>query len=118
MSTKQIQAIKADLVTALGAYHAIVHTAPAAEVKAASDTVKAARRALSDAICEGANPCPLCDAAPIGLEQPRGKGGVEYEIGCPSCRDTRVRGGMLPRHAVEAWNEGAFIGAIVNEAAK
>jgi hypothetical protein len=106
---KKIREIRSEIQKAVEAYHAIVHTAPAADVKKASDRVKAARAALSTAICDGAKPCPSCGAAPHGIEQPRasskGENGVEYEVGCISCADHRVRGGLLPRHAVEAWNE-------------
>lgn len=106
---KELQALKETLAEALAAYHAVAATSTPDESRWASDAVKAARKALSDAICEGADPCPVCGTAPIGIEQPRGKGGVEYEIGCPVCRDVKVRGGMLPKHAVEAWNERAFV---------
>ena len=102
---KQIQALKETLAAALGAYHAIASTTSPDDSREASNAVKAARKAISDAICEGAEPCPTCGTAPIGIEQPRGRGGVEFEIGCPVCRDMKVRGGMLPKHAVEAWNE-------------
>lgn len=117
MATKKIQGIKEDLVKALGTYHAIVHSAPEAEVRAASNTVRELRRLLSDAICEGADPCPTCGTSPIGLEQPKPKGGVEYELGCPVCPGVKVRGSLLPRHAVEAWNEGAQIVAAIKRAA-
>ncbi len=58
----------------------------------------------------------VCGLAPTGLEQPAGRGRSEFEVGCPVCRTiahtdgtTRrvsVRGGLLPKHAVDAWNEG------------
>lgn len=108
--------IKSKLAAALERYRAIANTAPAAEVREASAAVKALQAELSAAICEGANPCPDCGGAPHGIEQPRIGGGVEYEVGCTRCgwflhtddtpRDHGARGGLLPRHAVEAWNEG------------
>lgn len=111
-----INAIKKQIDEAQAGYLAIVHTAPAAEVAEASRAVKGLRAALSAAITEGADACPDCGVAPHGLEQPAGRGGVEYEIGCLHCgafehtdgttREHRVRGGMFPRHAVEAWNVG------------
>jgi rubredoxin len=112
-----ITEIKKQIEDARAKYQEIVHSAPAPEVKAASDVVKALQQQLSDAICEGAKPCPDCGAPPHGMEQPRlGGGGFEFEIGCTICgwffidentaRDRSARGGPLPRHAVEAWNEG------------
>lgn len=111
-----IAKIKADLGAALAAYREIANTAPAPQVLEASRKARALQEALSAAISEGANPCPDCGAQPHGMEQPTGKSGVEYEIGCLACgqfehtdgtlRWHRVRGGMLPKHAVEAWNAG------------
>lgn len=95
------------------------------DLKAKSDKVKEARKALNDFIIAGAKPCPKCGAQPIGIEH-QVRGGVTYEVGCPVCKPfveptgdkdgdgrplhiTRypsARGGILPRHAVEAWNEG------------
>lgn len=109
--------IKKKIDDARAKYHEIVHTATAAEVKKASDVVKAAQKELSEAICEGANACSGCSHPPHGLEQPNGRGGVEYEIGCVSgckpvtaedgtVRQRRVRGGLMPKHAVDAWNAG------------
>ena len=53
---------------------------------------------------------------PTGMAHPTGRGGIEYEIGCTTCktiphddgtvRQFRTRGGVMPRHAVEAWNGG------------
>lgn len=94
-------------------------------LRAKSDKVKAARKALNDFIVTGAKPCPKCGATPVGIEH-QVKGGVTYEVGCPACkpfaeptgdkdndgrpihimRKPAARGGILPRHAVEAWNEG------------
>lgn len=108
--------LKSQLGQALNHYREIAHKAPAAQVAAASETVKELQKQVSDAIVEGSHPCPDCGAAPIGIEQPRAGGGVEYEVGCPNCRWFKhtdgtarahgVRGGLLPRHAVEAWNAG------------
>lgn len=99
----------ADLKTAIAesraAYQAIVHTGTAEQVRAVSQAVKAAQKALSDAIAEGALPCPRCKVPPVGIEQPRGgrAGGVEYQVGCPGCGASQ-RGGLLPKHTVEIWN--------------
>ncbi len=107
--------LKSELIAAREAYLAIVHTAPAVEVKAASDKVKRLQAAISDCITEGAKPCPMCHNTPHGMQQTEGKY-IGFEIGCLHCRpfkwadrtvrEPRVRRGLLPRHAVEAWNEG------------
>lgn len=111
-----ISDLKRQIEEARAAYQAIANTAPAADVRAASQKVKAAQAALTAALIDGATPCPHCDEMPHGLEHPTGKGGVEYEVGCLTCkpflhtdgtwRAHRVRGGLLPKHAVEAWNAG------------
>ena len=77
--------------------------------------IKALRGELQAVLTEGAQPCPLCGQKPHGMEQPTAKG-VEYEIGCLGCKPFKhkdgttrrpaVRGGLLPKHAVEAWNAG------------
>lgn len=107
---------KAQLEVARAKYLEIVHTAPAPEVRAASDVVKSLQGKLSECITAGAKPCPTCEAPPHGMEQPNTRGGVEFEIGCIGCgafehtdgsiREHRVRGGMMPSHAVDAWNAG------------
>lgn len=112
-----INEIKKQIDEAQGKYLSLVHTAPGNEVRAASAKVKELQRQLSAEIVKGAKPCPGCDQLPHGLEQPRGKGNAEFEIGCVSgckpfvhtdgtVRERRVRGGMIPKHAVDAWNEG------------
>lgn len=82
-----------------------------------SQAVKTKQAELSAAITEGAQPCPLCKQVPHGIEQPAAGGkSVEYEIGCLGCKPIKhtdgtmrrpaVRGGLLAKHAVEAWNAG------------
>lgn len=61
-------------------------------------------------------PCPSCGEQPHGMEHQTGRGNPEYEIGCLGCgaflhsdrtiREHRVRGGLKPEHAVDAWNAG------------
>jgi hypothetical protein len=102
---------------ARAAYHEIASTATADELREASMVVEDAQRELSDFIVKGARPCPRCGVMPHGMEQPNTRGGVEYEVGCLGCpafehddgtiREHRVRGGMMPSHAVDAWNAGA-----------
>lgn len=108
---------KANIAEKKAAYLAIVHTAPAAEVKKASEAVRDAQRELVLHLTEGAEPCPDCGNAPHGMEQNRSDGkGIEFEIGCSySCsaflhddgtiREHRARG-ALPQHAIEVWNAG------------
>lgn len=108
---RKITEIESDLQAAHAAYHAIVEEAPPAKERAASLAVEKLQAELSAAIAEGANPCPNCGRAPHGMRQPDG-----FEVGCTNCgwfrhtdgtiRDHGARGGMLPRHAVETWNEG------------
>lgn len=130
--TVKIQEIKSALEKALEHSRAITNTGLAADRVNASEIVEKLQRDLSALITEGAKPCPYCDRLPVGIEQPLTKGRVEYEIGCRSCdefehadgnggtvwkssvnrethtgarRALRVRGGMISKHAVEAWNE-------------
>lgn len=77
------------------------------QLRELSDHVKTLQRALSDEIVGDAKPCPDCGARPIGIEQPKRDGGVEYEIGCPACPDHRARGGPMPSAARDAWNAGS-----------
>lgn len=112
---RTIKDVKKAIADAVAAYHKIVHSSPAADVKKASDVVKGLRAELSAIITEGAKPCPMCKEQPFGMEQPNGRS-TEFEIGCLGCkpiehedgtiREPRVRGGMVPAHAVEAWNGG------------
>lgn len=99
------------------AYQAIANTGTAEEQRPFTERVRALHVEISATIAAGAEPCPSCGIVPHGMEQPTPNGsGIEYEIGCRTCRafqhtdgtvrDHRVRGGLLPRHAVEAWNAG------------
>lgn len=102
--TDQVKAHKDSLGESLAKYRAMADTATQSELRKASDAVKECRKALSACITEGAEPCPDCKVLPHGMEQPKGDS-VEYEVGCLACGKS-VRGGLLPKHAVEAWNEG------------
>lgn len=114
-----IKEAKKALEAAQSHYLAIESAAPAKDRAEASAKVKDARAAIMAAITEGALPCPISGLPPIGMEQPSSSGrGFEYEIGSGfhgvkpfrhsdgSIREPRVRGGLLPKHAVEAWNAG------------
>ncbi len=98
-----IETLKSALALALAEARALGDGSTEAERHAATQAVTAAQEALSSALAEGAKHCPLCKVPPIGIEQPTAKG-REYEVGCRKC-GLRVSGGLLPRHAVEAWNE-------------
>lgn len=99
---------KTKLAAAKAAYLAIAETAKPAEARAAHEMVKALQAELIGKITAGALPCSCGAGAPHGIEQPLGstRGGdrSEFEIGCLACGRS-VRGGILARHAVEAWNE-------------
>lgn len=100
--------IKKKLDEAITEYQGLAtSTATDSELREASLIVKKLQAELSSAITHGAEPCPQCNVVPHGIEQPSGRrsGGVEYEIGCLTHTKLRVRGGLLPRHAVETWNE-------------
>jgi len=96
----------------LEAARSAYHKAPTREAR---ELINVAMKELSSTIADGAEPCPLCGQKPHGMEQPTAKG-VEFEIGCLGCKPIKhtdgttrrpaVRGGLLPRHAVEAWNAG------------
>lgn len=113
-----ISEIQSALDAARDEYAKIVHEKPAAEVKAASAKIRELGKLLSDTITEGANPCPFCGQPPHGMLQPNknAAGSVTFEVGCTGCppfvhkdgsvRNVAVVGGLLPKHAVEAWNEG------------
>ena len=110
----------ADLKEQLGKvkarYLLLANSGTVAEVRSASQAVRDLQAAIALLISDGAKPCPGCGQHPFGMEQPRKDGGTEFEIGCLSCkpfkwrdgtvREYRVRGGLVPRHAVDAWNEG------------
>jgi len=106
----QLTELKATIEVARAAYLAIVDTGNRHEVQAASDAVKAAQRAFSDAICEGCGPCSDCASVDlIGLLQPAPPPAMPYfEIGCRACTDARPRHerprGATPALCVAAWD--------------
>lgn len=98
---------KAKLQAAREAYHEAREHAPPHIERSLHHAVKTAMAEFAAKMVEGAEPCPKCGAMPHGIEQPRRDGrGCEYEIGCLACKGERVRGGLMPSHAVEAWNAG------------
>lgn len=113
-----IHKIMKDLESAKADYLSADHDeAPRKVLADKHAAVKAQQKALSEAIADGADPCPSCGAKPHGMMQPRAGGeGIEFEIGCLGCgyflhqdgsaRAHGARGGLLPKHTVEAWNSG------------
>lgn len=103
------------------AYEAIASTGTVAEVRAAAQAVKAARQALAAHLSEGAQPCPNCDAQPLGMLRTPSKevpGAWVIEVGCINCPpepigDGRVRvmaaRGFGAAAAVDAWNKGDYV---------
>lgn len=112
----QIQALQAQLAEALAFCRENVDKLPGSKLADATAEVQRLQAEISSEITRGANKCPDCGNAPIGMQHPKARGAFEFEIGCPVCkpfehedgtiRDHRVRGGMMPHHAVEAWNAG------------
>jgi hypothetical protein len=108
------EAQKQAIAEARERYHAIVETAPAPQVRAASAAVKEAQAALAAAIVEGAAPCsgPSCNGAtPHGMEQEYSvKNTIKYgyEIGCTLCTDHRAFG-ATHTECLEAWNAQQYI---------
>ncbi|MDQ2668031.1 MAG: hypothetical protein M3Z05_18815 [Gemmatimonadota bacterium] len=112
----KINDIRAERDKALEHARSIQETGTQEELRRASEAVEAAQHAMIATITKGADPCPMCKEMPTGMEQPNARGGVEYEVGCSTCppiqhddgstRQPRVRGGMMPSHAVDAWNGG------------
>lgn len=113
--SKMVVELRRKLRTAKHNYHANAETMTVAEARTAADEVAAIRDTISATIAEGAEPCPFCKQKPRGIEH-QVKRGYEYEVGCIACppfkhtdgteRKVAARGGVLPRHTVELWNEG------------
>jgi hypothetical protein len=108
--------IKQELAAAKAEYNAKCNDLPPAGERELSNKVRELNDKLIAALTAGALPCPMCGNPVHGMEQPGSRGSVEFEIGCVPCRpfvwtdgtvrNACVRGGLLPRHAVEAWNAG------------
>lgn len=111
-----IQKLQGEIADARANHHAMADTMTVRQQTESGAWIVGMQKELSAMIADGAKACDGCGNVPMGLEHPTKHGGVEYEIGCITCppfehtdgtvRECRVRGGMLPRHAVEAWNEG------------
>lgn len=90
------------------AYLAIADTGTRAELREANLKTKAAQQALSDALCEGAKPCPTCGKPPRGLIQEDDRFGTLIEIGSPEVLHYRARG-IDVESAVRQWNAGVDV---------
>ena len=67
--------------------------------------LKAARKALSDHIAMGANPCPECNQLPHGMR----KNPATYEVGCITCPKPKRARGNSAQAAVIRWNRGEYV---------
>ena len=113
--SKKVVELRQKLRVAKAAYHEGQNTMTVAEANKAAGEIGALRDTIAMTIAEGADPCPFCGQVPRGIEH-HAKRGYEYEVGCISCppfehtdgtkRKVAARGGVLPRHTVELWNEG------------
>lgn len=104
-TVKDLLALQDKINEGVAECHERAGSMSASEHRDKTETLKAMRASLSAKITEGALPCSCGAGKPHGMIQPLGKKGrVEFEVGCLAC-PRRVRGGLLPRHAVEAWNE-------------
>lgn len=101
--TEKITEALGNITKAKMAYLAVQATDPL-KARELHELVKHWQTKLSSIIAEGAVPCSCGAGHPHGMIQPGTKGRDEYEVGCLVCT-LRVRGGLLPKHAVEAWNE-------------
>lgn len=108
-----IKELQADVEENLAHAREIDATATRAEIHEAYEATLKAKTALSDGICDGANPCPDCGSKPHGISH---KTAVRkhimpiYEVGCLQCRDHRAQG-FTPALAVESWNTGDWLPA-------
>lgn len=105
-----INEIRAEIESARAAYMSAAQGSEA-EWRPLSDRVKALQAELSAAISEGANPCPGCGVAPLGMVQQvsiRHKVREEYEIGCPRCANHRGETNPVREAAVMLWNAGKY----------
>lgn len=112
---QKIKVLQAELAARVDEARAKSNTAPAPELRELTVAVKELQQQISDTIAEGANPCPSCGAKAHGMQHDSEATGTCFEVGCRNCGWFRVGntavdhssyGAILPKHAVEAWNEG------------
>lgn len=102
---QNIDQLRNDYTFAVAALKREADTLNRHELAARATSVKVVGMALSAALAEGASPCPVCGAAPIGMFQPSQELGEIVEVGCINCRHHRARGGDSAG-AVTRWNKG------------
>ncbi len=112
---KNIARLTKEIFDARANHHALADTMTSKQAADSGAWIVGLQKELSAAIATDADPCPGCGNPPMGIQH-QTPDGFEYEVGCISCppfehTDSTVRrfaakGGTLPRHAVEAWNEG------------
>lgn len=74
--------------------------------------VKSVKKDISAAIADGAEPCPDCKNAPMGIEKRAATDNspAQFEVGCVNCADHRARG-WSPEDAVKRWNSMEWVGS-------
>lgn len=110
-------AIRAELVAAQAAYHALAQqdTASRKELAERSAKIVALRDELAALLSEGAQVCPQCNEPPLGhlktlVAANAARGEPEkrtYEVRCVDC-GLRSRGTTI-RAAVLLWNAGEYV---------
>jgi hypothetical protein len=108
--------IKNELDAAAALHHEKADEFTRKEERENSDKIKSLRKELSAFYSQGANACPDCGQAPIGMDR-----GVVYEVGCIGCapkpverdgktlRRSASAQGRTPQQAVENWNAGKWL---------
>lgn len=105
--------IKADLKQLIDANHANAGKLTGDDQRALNKAVRSLRQELSDLYSDGANPCPKCGTAPIGMDR-----ATKFEVGCvvcppflisPATRVSYSAQGRSPAEAVDNWNSERFL---------
>ncbi len=113
--TTPIRKLREKIAEARALHHRQADEMTARQQGASGAFIVAMQKEFSALIAKGAKPCPGCGQPPMGIEH-QTQYGFSYEVGCIACkrfahtdgtaREFSARGGTLPKHAVEAWNEG------------
>lgn len=90
--------LNAAILLAQKEYNNAVTTLPAAECLPFSKRVKELISLRSSFLSDGAEDCPRCGQAPIGMK----KRPADYRVGCTPCQISAK--GETAEEAVEAWN--------------
>ncbi len=88
-----------------------------------TEAFKLLQASLQKELTDGCIPCKECNSLPFGIphqteNKKTKKVFIEYELGCPlyapsinnitppgRCSNSGVRGGTVPQHAIDLWNE-------------